>query len=249
MYEPELLKQVEAAFTGSQPLYDFKLVGSQYQDIKSCAFDVSVLEKSQILKVCLLAQDWDDLGSWSSLLARRKLLGAPDYNGFSDDNVVLAFGAQDMVLVQNDDVIFMANQDALSDMNAISDYLHLHKLQHLLNRIDVHRPWGQFKVLAQDSHFIVKRLMVYPLAQISLQSHQYRRENWVVVKGQAEVQLDDEERLLNVGDSICVGQNQKHRLRNPGDTVLEIIEVQSGEHLDEEDIIRYDDQYERHLHT
>lgn len=248
-FEPELLRQVELAFNDSQQLYDFKLVGDQYQDIKSCAFDVSVLEKSRLLNVSLLEQDWDDLGSWSSLLARRKALGLSDFNVFSDGPIILAFGAQDVVLVQNDDVIFVANQDELADMNAISDYLQTHGLQHLLNRIDVHRPWGQFKVLAQDEHFVVKRLMVYPGAQISLQSHQYRKENWVVVKGCAEVQIDEQTRTLTVGESICIEQNQKHRLRNPDHAVLEIIEVQSGERLDEDDIIRYDDQYERHLNT
>lgn len=246
-FEPELLADVERALLNSQQLYDFKLIGPEYHKIKNCAFDVSVLEHSKKLKVCMLKQEWDDLGSWSSLLARRKALGTEQFNVFSDEKTVLAFDAQDAVLVHNDDVIFMANQDALADMNVIADYLQQHNLQHLLNRIDVHRPWGQFKVLAQDAHFMVKRLIVYPFAQISLQSHQYRRENWVVVKGTAQVQLDDSVRELGVGDSVCIEQNQKHRLSNPHDRMLEIIEVQSGECLNENDIIRYDDQYDRHL--
>lgn len=247
LHAPTLLMQVEAAFAESDTLYDFKLVGDSYADVESLPFDISVLEKSDDIKVALLKQQWDDLGSWKSLLARRKALGLADFNVFSDDKIVLAFGGKEVVLVQNDDVLFVADQDALSDMSAISEYLIRHDLKHLLNRIDVHRPWGQFKVLAQDEHFIVKRLMVYPGAQISLQSHQYRRENWVVVKGQAEVQLDDNLQVIDEGGCVSIGQNQKHRLRNPGKGVLEIIEVQTGERLDEQDIIRYDDEYQRHL--
>ncbi|MGK0445618.1 MAG: mannose-1-phosphate guanylyltransferase/mannose-6-phosphate isomerase [Bermanella sp.] len=247
LHTPVLLLQVEKAFAESDTLYDFKLVGDSYGDIESLPFDISVLEKSDGIKVALLDQQWDDLGSWASLLARRKALGLANFNVFNDDKLVLAFGGKEVVLVQNDDILFVADQDVLSDMSAISEYLIRHNIMHLLNRIDVHRPWGQFKVLAQDEHFIVKRLMVYPGAQISLQSHQFRRENWVVVRGQAEVQLDDHLQLIEEGGCVSIAQNQKHRLRNPNEGVLEIIEVQTGERLDEQDIIRYDDEYQRHL--
>ena len=244
---PQLLKQTKDAFLMSRPLYDFVVLGDEYNQIAPIAFDVGVLEKSSNLAACMLDLDWDDLGTWPSLLARRKALGLPQFNVFSEDLVTLAFGVDDVVLVKNDDVLFMAHQDVLSDMNAISHYLQQHKLQQLLNRIDVHRPWGQFKVLAQDEHFVVKRLIVYPFAQISLQSHEFRRENWVVVKGRAQVQLDDQVFELDVGESISIKQKQKHRLSNPYGLPLEIIEVQSGSELKESDITRYDDQYERHI--
>jgi mannose-1-phosphate guanylyltransferase/mannose-6-phosphate isomerase len=223
------------------------VLGDEYKRIKPIAFDVSVLEKSSALAACMLDQEWDDLGTWPSLLARRKALGVAQFNVFSEDQVTLAFGVDDAVLVKNDDVLFIAHQDTLSDMGAISDYLQQYNLQSLLNRIDVHRPWGQFKVLAQDDHFVVKRLVVYPFSQISLQSHEHRRENWVVVKGRAQVQLDDQVFELSVGESISIKQRQKHRLSNPCDAPLEIIEVQSGSELKESDITRYDDQYERHI--
>jgi mannose-1-phosphate guanylyltransferase/mannose-6-phosphate isomerase len=246
-HEPQLLKQAKSAFLSSRPLYDFVVLGDEYKQISPIAFDVGVLEKSAMLTACMLDQEWDDLGTWPSLLARRKALGLAQFNVFSENHVTLAFGVDDAVLVKNDDVLFMAHQDALSDMSVISDYLQQHNLQSLLNRIDVHRPWGQFKVLAQDDHFVVKRLIVYPFSQISLQSHEHRRENWVVVKGRAQVQLDDQVFELAVGESISIKQRQKHRLSNPCDAPLEIIEVQSGSELKESDITRYDDQYERHV--
>ena len=117
----------------------------------------------------------------------------------------------------------------------------------LLNRIDVHRPWGQFKVLGQDAHFIVKRLLVYPNSQISLQSHRFRSEHWVVTKGVAHVLVEGEQHTLTVGESICINKHQKHRLMNNSEVPVEIIEVQTGDQLSEDDIIRYDDSYERHL--
>ena len=247
VHAPLLLSKVEMAFSERHSLYDFELVGDAYVDIEALSFDKSVLEKSNNLRVGLIRQQWDDLGSWSSLLARRKALGLTDFNVFGDDKFVLAFGASEIVVVLNDDVLFIADQDTLSDMTAISDYLIRHDLQHLLNRIDVHRPWGQFKVLAQEEHFIVKRLIVYPHEQISLQSHQHRREHWVVTKGIAEVQIDNLVHTISEGGAISIEQNQKHRLRNSRDVALEIIEVQTGSRLDEEDIVRYDDQYQRHL--
>ena len=248
-YLPEILQQAQLSYQNARALYDFKVMANNYLQIEGIAFDVGVLEKSPDLKACMLKQSWDDLGTWSSLLARRKSLNVADYNIFSDDHTTLAFGVDDVVLVKNDDVIFMAHQDALADMNAISAHLYRHNLQGLLNRIDVHRPWGQFKVLAQEAHFIVKRLIVYPFAQISLQSHEHRTENWVVVKGRASVQLDDNEFELGIGESVRVSRNQKHRLTNLCNTPLEIIEVQSGDCLDESDIVRYDDQYERHINN
>lgn len=246
-YEPQLLEQAKNAFNTVRPLYNFVVLGDEYKEIANCAFDISVLEKSNSLAACMLDQEWDDLGTWPSLLVRRKALGLTQFNVFSEDELTLAFGVDDVVLVKNDDVIFMAHQDALNDMNAISAYLQQHNLTALLNRIDVHRPWGQFKVLAQDDHFVVKRLLVYPFSQISLQSHEHRIENWVVVKGCAQVQLDDKTFELTVGQSISIKQKQKHRLSNPFDEPLEIIEVQSGSELKESDITRYDDQYERHI--
>ncbi|MGR6873840.1 mannose-1-phosphate guanylyltransferase/mannose-6-phosphate isomerase [Pseudomonas sp. HK3] len=246
---PEILKLAEQSFLQSTSLYDFKVMSDDYLQIDNVAFDVSVLEKSTKLVACMLDQEWDDLGSWSSLLAQRKSLGVADYNIFADGQTTLAFNADDMVLVKNDDVILMAHQDSLMDMTSVSNYLKAHNLQSLLNRIDVHRPWGRFKVLAQEAHFIVKQLIVFPNSQISLQSHEFRRENWVVVKGRARIQLNDKEFELGIGESISIDKQQKHRLHNPYDEPLEIIEVQSGDHLDENDIIRYDDQYERHINN
>jgi mannose-6-phosphate isomerase-like protein (cupin superfamily) len=154
---------------------------------------------------------------------------------------------KDIVLVEADDLIMVADVDQLSDMAAITDHLAATNQTSLLNCIDVHRPWGSFKILAQGSGFLVKQLTVLPEQKISLQSHQCRVENWVVVSGIASVQLDGCESELVSGQSLRVGTKQIHRLLNKQTEVLQVIEVQTGLSLDESDIVRYDDEYLRHL--
>lgn len=241
------LKSVKRSFDNQSTLYDFNVVGEEYAQTENQAFDVLVLENFQKLKGIKLKCEWDDLGTWPRLLERRRLMGLKKYSLFSEQDKVLMFAMDEVVLVENDDLIFVAKQDDLNDMQAITQYLCDYKMTKLLDRIDIHRPWGQFKVLAKTNHFIVKHLIVHPSAQISLQSHHHRNENWVVIRGSAEVELDGNVASLKVGEAITIKKNQKHRLSNKHDEMLEIIEVQTGSYLDEDDIVRYDDQYLRHL--
>ncbi len=246
-YCPSELAVIEAAYEQSYQQYGFTFIADAYSNVSSVSFDVAVLEKHQGLKMQCLPLEWDDLGSWQSLVKRREQLNHPSKNVFSSGKTMLVFTDDELVLVDDDDVLMLAHQDQLLDMAKITNYLHAHNLTSLLNRIDVHRPWGCFKVLAQSQYYVVKQLQVYPHCQISLQSHANRQEHWVVVKGEAQVQLDDEVFSLVEGQAVSVGRHQKHRLRNASDTMLEIIEVQSGPVLDELDIVRYDDEYNRHL--
>lgn len=246
-YCPSSLALIEQAYAQSFDQYGFTFIGAEYNKIESLSFDVGVLEKHGKLKVVPLDCEWDDLGSWPSLIKRRQKLNHPSSSVFSSGKTVLAFTDHEMVLVEDDDVVMMADKDKLADMSKISDFLIAHKLTDLLNRIDIHRPWGQFKVLAQSPNYVVKHLQVFPGCQISLQSHDHRQEHWVVVKGEARIQLDEQELVLVEGQAVSVARKQKHRLKNEQASVLEIIEVQSGSVLDENDIVRYDDEYNRHI--
>lgn len=244
---PNLFASVNRSIEQRRQLYDFELLGAVYDSVDSVSFDIAVLENAQNIRGVCLEQEWDDLGTWESLLNRREQLGLQKPNVFVENNQALIFGADDIVLVQQDDITMVANKDQLTDIQKLTAYLNNNHLNGLLDRIDIHRPWGQFKVLAKAEHFIVKRLIVHPESQISLQSHAHRNENWVVIKGQAFVQLDNDEMCLTVGESICIKSGQVHRLINRTKEMLEIIEVQTGSHLDEDDIVRYDDQYQRHI--
>lgn len=243
-FEPELYTNVCAVFESRSRLFDYDLV--DLSSAKSISFDYAVLEKAVGIKVCVLGTQWDDLGTWPSLLQRRKQLALPDMC-FGEGKSKLIFTSQNIVVVDDDDLLLVADMDQLADLSAISEYLAKHNQLSLLRRIDVHRPWGSFKVLANGEGFLVKQLSVHAKQQISLQSHRYRVENWVVVSGVASVQLENEIVELQAGQSICIKETQKHRLFNKGDVDLQIIEVQTGECLEESDIIRYDDHYLRHL--
>ena len=244
---PDLYSKAKASYESQKTIYDFCLLGDDFKDIESVAFDVAILEKHQDVVATFIDQQWDDLGTWSNLITRRQALNLEKVNVFSESGKALVYGLDDVVLVEGDDIVFAAHQDSLLDMKKLTEYLQLNNLTSLLNRIDVHRPWGQFKVLGQDAHFIVKRLLVYPNSQISLQSHRFRSEHWVVTKGVADVLVEGEQHTLTVGESICINKHQKHRLMNNSEEPVEIIEVQTGDQLSEDDIIRYDDSYERHL--
>jgi mannose-1-phosphate guanylyltransferase/mannose-6-phosphate isomerase len=242
--QPDLYDCVSLAFKSRTKLFDFTLVDLSLAASQS--FDYAVLEHARNIKACILDTYWSDLGTWPSLLECRKKLNKPEMQ-FSQGKNKLIFTAQDIVVVDDDDLLFVADMDQLTDLSTITDYLAQHDQLELLKRIDVHRPWGSFKVLASGNGFLVKQLLVYANQQISLQSHKHRIENWVVVSGVASVQIDGQVIELNAGQSVSIKENQKHRLLNKGCDPLNIIEVQTGQYLDESDIIRYDDQYLRHL--
>ena len=243
-YQPDLYDVVSAAFTAKSRLFDYDLVDIALAE--NISFDYAVLEKANGLKACVLKSQWDDLGTWPSLLKRRTQLGSPEMC-FGEGKSKLIFTSQNIVVVDDDDLLLVADVDQLADLSSITDHLVKHGQLSLLKRIEVHRPWGSFKVLASGEGFLVKQLSVHKKQQISLQSHKHRVENWVVVSGVASVQLESDMIELCEGQSICIKQTQKHRLINNGDVALQIIEVQTGPCLEEADIIRYDDQYLRHL--
>ena len=157
----------------------------------------------------------------------------------------LIFAGDELVVVNDQDLLMVANLDQLDDLSHMTQYLSDHGLSHLLKGLDVHRPWGSFKVLSQGDGFLVKQLSVLSNHQISLQSHSQRCEHWVVTKGLASVEIEGENLELKAGRAISISRGQKHRLSNNSNETLQIIEVQTGAQLDEGDIVRYDDDYQR----
>ncbi|OUR62880.1 mannose-1-phosphate guanylyltransferase/mannose-6-phosphate isomerase [Bermanella sp. 47_1433_sub80_T6] len=245
-YQPVLYNHICHAYQSRKKFYDFTLLGAEMRDAASISFDYAVLEKSENLKALKYSGDWDDLGNWKSLLLRRKQLGLP--SAFTKgDKISLVKGVDDLVVVNDDDLLLVAHQDSIHDLNAITELLVDAKRMDLLAGLDVCRPWGSFKVLAQGDNFLVKQLSVQPGAQISLQSHSHRSEHWVVIAGEAVVELDEVKSELTQGQAITIKCNEKHRLTNSTSKLLQIIEVQTGSYLDESDIVRYDDIYDRHL--
>jgi mannose-1-phosphate guanylyltransferase/mannose-6-phosphate isomerase len=202
---------------------------------------------------------WSDVGSWAALWEE----GNQDEHGnvvqgdaylrsmanslvFGQHRMVAAVGLENLILVETADAVLVAHKDRVQEVKDLVARLKAENRSEQENHRKVHRPWGTFEIVDAGSHFQVKRLTVNPGAALSLQLHHHRAEHWVVVRGTAKVTKGDEEFLLAENQSTYVPLGTAHRLENPGTLPLEIIEVQSGSYLGEDDIVRFADRYNRH---
>ena len=158
---------------------------------------------------------------------------------------VIASGLENVALIATHDAVLAIDKNKSQDVKTAVEYLKAMKLKQAEAHITDYRPWGSFESLAIDDRFQVKRIIVEPKQCLSLQSHNHRSEHWIVVKGTAKVVLDDEIKLITEGQSIYIPLGSKHRLENPGRLQMILIEVQTGPYLEEDDIIRYEDIYQR----
>jgi mannose-1-phosphate guanylyltransferase / mannose-6-phosphate isomerase len=159
--------------------------------------------------------------------------------------MVAAVGVNDLIVVETPDAVLVAKKDRAQDVKAVTQFLQREERHELRHHQRVHRPWGTFESIGQGGRYQVKRLVVKPGEALSLQMHHHRAEHWVVVSGTAQVTCDDQVYLLTENQSTYLPVGAKHRLENPGTIPLEIIEVQSGSYLGEDDIVRFEDVYNR----
>jgi mannose-1-phosphate guanylyltransferase/mannose-6-phosphate isomerase len=216
------------------------------------------MEKTSHAVLLSLGCGWSDVGSWSSLwdishrderknfVSGDALLEDTDRCCVhSDRGLVATLGVRDLVIVNTPDALLVADRNRAQDVSKIVTRLkesnRREHAQHLRNL----RPWGYFESLTTDTRFQVKLLNVKPGAKLSLQMHYHRSEHWTVVQGTAKVTIGNTERLLGENESIYIPATQWHRLENPGKIPLEVIEVQVGSYLAEDDIVRSDDIYSR----
>jgi mannose-1-phosphate guanylyltransferase/mannose-6-phosphate isomerase len=164
---------------------------------------------------------------------------------YSGSRLVAGIGLQDVVVVETADAVLVAAKDQVQKVKQVVDQLKkLERDEHLLHR-RVNRPWGAYEGLDAGDGFLVKRITVNPGARLSLQRHQYRAEHWIVVRGVAEITRENVIQTLEANQSFYIPIGDKHRLSNPGNEILEIIEVQTGGRLVEDDIERFEDEYGR----
>jgi mannose-1-phosphate guanylyltransferase len=223
------------------------------------SIDYAVMEKSKNVAVVPCSIGWSDIGSWSALGD----LTAPDAQGNriegevilhdvsncyiqSNQRIVGAVGINNLVVIDTPDAVLVADRSRVQDVKLL--YARLKAQGHETHKLHttVHRPWGTYTVLEEGPHFKIKRIVVKPAASLSLQMHYHRSEHWIVVSGMAKVVNGDQEILVNINESTYIPAGHKHRLENPGVVDLVMIEVQSGEYLGEDDIVRFDDIYGRH---
>jgi mannose-1-phosphate guanylyltransferase len=201
---------------------------------------------------------WSDLGSWSSLWEvldkddkGNVKLGdvlAEDCNGclfHAEDHLIAAIGLDDLVVVDTSDALLISTRERVQDVRKLVVLLEQQgRTEHLTHR-EVHRPWGSYDSVDQGERYQVKRIIVKPGESLSLQMHHHRAEHWIVVEGTAEVQVGEHWQVVAENQSVYIPLGEKHRLRNPGKLPLNLIEVQSGSYLGEDDIVRFEDSYGR----
>jgi mannose-1-phosphate guanylyltransferase / mannose-6-phosphate isomerase len=260
LHAPAVLEAAQAAFTRANVDLDFiRLDSNTFAAAPNSSIDYAVMEKTKRAAVVPVACGWSDIGSWDALwLAAEKDAEGNHIEGdvialntrnslvrSHDRHLVATIGLDDVVVVTTPDATLVARRDASQDVKKIVEHLKgAGRSEHDLHRI-VRRPWGSYDSLESGERFQVKRIVVKPGAALSLQMHHHRAEHWIVVKGVAEVTCEDRVFLLAENQSTYLPLGSKHRLRNPGKVPVELIEVQSGSYLGEDDIVRFDDVYGR----
>lgn len=201
---------------------------------------------------------WSDVGAWSALWEVREqdasgnVLDGDAFVHNAHDNLLVAkhrmlaaIGVDNLIVVETPDAVLVATKEAAQDVKAVTQFLQRQQREEYIHHQRVHRPWGAYESIGQGSRYQVKRLTVKPGESLSLQMHHHRAEHWIVVSGTARVTCDDKSFLLTENQSTYIPVGVTHRLENPGRIPLELIEVQSGSYLGEDDIVRFEDRYNR----
>ena len=257
--QPEMVRLAKLAVENAQTDADFiRLDKDAFTAMPSDSIDYAVMEKTQHGFVLPISVGWSDVGSWQALWQ----VSEQDGNGNAHHGDVLAvdcqntlalgdkrllalLGLKDIVVVDTDDALLVAHKDRVQEVKDIVSQLKLANRSQATWHRKVFRPWGNYDSVDAGPRFQVKRIVVKPGAQLSLQMHHHRAEHWIVVSGTAKVTCDDKVFMLSENQSTYIPLGSKHRLENPGNIALELIEVQSGSYLGEDDIIRFDDVYGR----
>ena len=229
-----------------------------FDKMPSISIDYALMEKSDKIALVKLESDWNDLGSWQSIYDVSKkdengnvfighVLDKDSKNSFvyASSKLVATIGLEDTIIVETEDAILACKKDQAQNVKHIYDTLKKQNDNTHLVHKTVYRPWGFYTVIAQGEGFLTKIIHVNSGQKLSLQSHNYRSEHWVVLTGKAKVILEGKELILSPGHSVDIPLKAIHSLQNPFDEGLEVIEVQKGDPLIEEDIIRYEDMYGR----
>ena len=257
--QPAMLEAARAALDGAKEDLGFlRLDAKAFGAAPAISIDYAVMERTDKAVVLPIDVGWSDVGSWSSLWELAPRDAAGNFTGsaavledthdsyiHSEKALVATIGVRDLVIVDTPDALLVADRQRAQDVSKIVERLRKsgrkEQEQHLRN----HRPWGHFETLNIGPRFQVKLLHVKPGGKLSMQMHHHRSEHWVVVQGTAKVVVGTEEKLVRENESVYIVATQWHRLENPGKTPLEMIEVQIGTYLGEDDIVRADDVYNR----
>jgi mannose-1-phosphate guanylyltransferase/mannose-6-phosphate isomerase len=258
--QPAMFAQCEKALAAAREDLDFlRLDEAAFAACPAESIDYAVMEHTRHAAVVEAANlGWNDIGSWTALAevaprdaAGNQLIGDVFAEGVrncyvrAESKVVATIGIDNLIVVETADAVLVAHKDHAQDVKKIVDRLKAESRDEAVRHQRVYRPWGSYEGIDTGDRFQVKRIVVNPGASLSLQMHHHRAEHWVVVRGTAKVVNGDHTLLLTENQSTYIPVGTVHRLENPGKLPLELIEVQSGPYLGEDDIVRFDDQYGR----
>ena len=259
-HQPGLLASCKKAAATRQKDLDFVRVDADaYADIEAISFDYAVMEHTRRGRLTPLLSDWSDVGSWAALWEASEkdaqgnavrgdvvLQATRDSHVIAETKVVAALGLTNVIVVETDDAVLVADKAQSAALKQVVETLATQDRSHVKHHRKVFRPWGWYDSIDVGPRFQVKRIHVKPGAQLSVQMHHHRAEHWVVVLGVAQVRNADQQFTLNANESTYIPIGAVHSLANPSETdELEIIEVQTGSYLGEDDIVRFEDQYGR----
>lgn len=258
-YRPDILKSCQEAIeTPTQDMDFIRINRNAFAGCPAESIDYAVMEKTDSAVVIPIEVGWSDVGAFSSLwdllpknsdgnVVRGDVITSNSRDNllFSENALVVTVGVDNLVVVQTKDAILVASRDKVQEVkNIVAELKSLNRVEHKLHR-QVYRPWGYFDCVDASKRYQVKRITVAPGARLSLQMHHHRAEHWIVVNGTGRVTLNNQEQMLTENESIYLPIGSQHALENPGKIPLELIEVQVGSYLGEDDIVRFEDLYGR----
>ena len=258
-FAPEILNICQSSLNNSVNDLDFLRINKKiFQTCPNISIDIAVMEKTNNAIVVALNAGWDDIGSWESIWKKsikdknnnstKGNVLLTDSKGCylrSETRLVVGLGLKELIVIDTDDALLIANKKSSQKVKEIVKDLEKKDIPEGRLNKKMFRPWGNYTSIINGPSWQVKRLEIKPGSSLSLQMHHHRTEHWIIVEGIAKVEIDNKKTLLKKNESIYVPQCSKHRLSNPGKNLLIIIEVQNGEYLGEDDIVRFEDIYGR----
>ncbi|MEZ9233744.1 mannose-1-phosphate guanylyltransferase/mannose-6-phosphate isomerase [Vibrio amylolyticus] len=258
-FRPDIYSSCEKAMTSVDSDLDFlRIEEESFLACPSESIDYAVMEKTKHAAVVPLDCGWSDVGSWSALWdvadkdnqgnsSKGDVISVDTINSYmhSTEKLITTVGLDNVIVVETKDAVLVADKDKVQDVKEIVETIKRENRTEWHHHREVYRPWGKYDSIDNGNRFQVKRITVKPGAKLSVQMHYHRAEHWIVVSGTAKVRNGDKEILLTENQSTYIPLGEIHSLENPGQVPLELIEVQSGSYLGEDDIVRFEDKYGR----
>ena len=258
-YQPVLLDICEKSLKNNSKDIFFQRINNRIFDAcPNISIDKAVMECTDKGTVVSLQAGWNDLGNWEAVwedsisdINKNTIIGNVFTKNVSnsyirsESRLIVGIGLDDVLLIETEDALLIAKKNSINSLKDLVEELDKQNFKEIKMNRKIHRPWGHYVSLIEDKTWQVKRIEIKPNESLSLQMHKYRAEHWIVVNGTAKVEIDSKVTHLSKNQSIYVPLGSKHRLSNPGESLLTIIEVQSGDYLGEDDIVRFDDIYGR----